>query len=134
MNSYLNKKGWTTMNTGQKLDNDLGIVNISEEVISIIAGLTAVECYGLVGMASQGIQDGIARLLGRENLNQGIEVHKVEDGIVVELYIIVEYGTKISEVASNVMNRVRYTLEEQAGINVVAVNINVQGVRVDNVN
>ena len=122
------------MNTGQKLDNDLGIVNISEEVISIIAGLTAVECYGLVGMASQGIQDGIARLLGRENLNQGIEVHKVEDGIVVELYIIVEYGTKISEVASNVMNRVRYTLEEQAGINVVAVNINVQGVRVDNVN
>ncbi|MFO7820182.1 MAG: Asp23/Gls24 family envelope stress response protein [Halanaerobacter sp.] len=122
------------MKTGQKLDNDLGIVNISEEVISIIAGLTAVECYGLVGMASQGIQDGIARLLGRENLNQGIEVHKEEDGIVVELYIIVEYGTKISEVASNVMNRVRYTLEEQAGINVVAVNINVQGVRVDNVN
>lgn len=122
------------MNTGQKLDNDLGTVNISEEVISIIAGLTAVECYGLVGMASQGIQDGIARLLGRENLNKGIEVHKVEDGIVVELYIIVEYGTKISEVASNVMNRVRYTLEDLAGINVVDVNINVQGVRVDNVN
>ncbi|MBM7556435.1 Asp23/Gls24 family envelope stress response protein [Halanaerobacter jeridensis] len=122
------------MNTGQKLDNDLGTVNISEEVISIMAGLTAIECYGLVGMASQGIQDGISRLLGRENLNKGIEVHKVEDGIVVELYIIVEYGTKISEVASNVMNRVRYTLEDLAGINVVAVNINVQGVRVDNVN
>ena len=104
------------MNTGQRLDNDLGIVNISEEVISIIAGLTAIECYGLVGMASQGIQDGIARLLGKENLNKGIEVHKVEDGIVVELYIIVEYGTKISEVASNVMNRVRYTLEDLAGI------------------
>ena len=122
------------MNTGQKLDNDLGTVNISEEVISILAGLTAIECYGLVGMARQGIQDGIARLLGKENLNQGIEVHKVDDGIVVELYIIVEYGTKISEVASNVMNRVRYTLEDLAGINVVAVNINVQGVRVDNVN
>ena len=122
------------MNTGQKLDNDLGTVNISEEVISIIAGLTAIECYGLVGMASQGIQDGIARLLGRENLNKGIEVEKVEDGIIVELYIIVEYGTKISEVANNVMNRVRYTLEDLAGINVAAVNINVQGVRVDNVN
>ena len=121
------------MNTGQKLDNDLGTVNISEEVISIIAGLTAIECYGLVGMASQGIQDGIARLLGRENLNKGIEVEKVEDGIIVELYIIVEYGTKISEVANNVMNRVRYTLEDLAGINVAAVNINVQGVRVDNV-
>ena len=122
------------MNTGQRLDNDLGTVNISEEVISIIAGLTAIECYGLVGMANKGIQDGIAKLLGNDNLNKGIEVQKVDDGIIVDLYIIVEYGTKISEVASNVINRVRYTLEDTAGINVVAVNINVQGVRVDNVN
>jgi len=122
------------MNTSQSLDNDIGEVNISEEVISIIAGLSAIECYGLVGMANQGFQDGIARLLGTDNLNQGIEVHEVEDGIVVDLYIIVEYGTKISEVASNVINRVSYTLEETTGINVVAININVQGVRVDNVN
>ncbi|MGM0501627.1 MAG: Asp23/Gls24 family envelope stress response protein [Bacillota bacterium] len=121
------------MSTKQNLDNDLGVVNISEEVISIIAGLAAIECYGLVGMASQGIQDGIARLLGRDNLNKGVEVQKVEDGIIVDLYIIVEYGTKISEVASNVKNRVRYTLEDIAGINVVEVNINIQGVRVDNV-
>ncbi|MGM0370078.1 MAG: Asp23/Gls24 family envelope stress response protein [Bacillota bacterium] len=122
------------MNTGQSLDNDIGEVNISEEVISIIAGLSAIECYGLVGMANKGFQDGIARLLGTDNLNQGIEVQEVEDGIVVDLYIIVEYGTKISEVASNVINRVSYTLEETTGINVVAININVQGVRVDNVN
>jgi uncharacterized alkaline shock family protein YloU len=122
------------VNTGQSLDSDIGEVNISEEVISIIAGLSAIECYGLVGMANQGFQDGIARLLGTDNLNQGIEVQEVEDGIIVDLYIIVEYGTKISEVASNVINRVSYTLEETTGINVVAININVQGVRVDNVN
>ncbi|WP_027339171.1 Asp23/Gls24 family envelope stress response protein [Halonatronum saccharophilum] len=121
------------MREGQELTNELGMVKISEEVISIISGLAAMECYGLVGMSSKGLHDGIARLLGSENLSKGIEVETTEDGVKVELYIIVEYGTKISEVANNVIDRVKYTLEDMTGVNVIEVNINVQGVRVNNV-
>lgn len=117
----------------QKLTNDLGTVNISEEVISVMAGLSAIECYGLVGMAKKGLQDGISELLGSHNLTKGIEVKVTEEGVKVDLYIIVEYGTKISEVAHNVIDRVKYTLEEKAGVNVLEINIKVQGVRVNNV-
>ncbi|AGB41152.1 hypothetical protein Halha_1204 [Halobacteroides halobius DSM 5150] len=119
--------------TAQKLTNDLGTVNMSKEVIAVMAGLAAVECYGLVGMAGQGIQDGIAEILGSQHLAKGIEVKVVKDGIRVDLYIIVEYGIKISEVANNVMDRVKYVLENQAGVKVSQVNINVQGVRLDHV-
>ncbi len=121
------------MQVSQELTNDLGTVNISKDVISIISGLAAMECYGLVGMASQSIQDGLAKLLGSDNLSKGVEVKVIEEGIIVDLYIIVEYGTKISEVANNVVDRVKYTLEEIAGVSVLEVNINVQGVRVDDV-
>lgn len=121
------------METGQKLTNDLGVVNISKEVISIMAGLTAMECYGLVGMASQSFQDGISELVGVKNLSKGIEINITEEGVELDLYIVVEYGVKISEVANNVMDRVKYTLEDKAGVKVKEVNINVQGVRLDHV-
>ncbi|OCL25972.1 hypothetical protein U472_08055 [Orenia metallireducens] len=120
------------MTTGQELTNELGMVKISEEVISIIAGLAAMECYGLVGMAGKTIQDGLAKLLGNDHLSKGVEVETTEEGVSVDLYIIVEYGTKISEVANNIIDRVKYTLEEMTGVNVLEVNINVQGVRVNN--
>ena len=116
----------------QKLTNELGSVNISQDVISIMAGLSAMECYGLVGMSTKGFQDGLSQLLRMKNLTKGIEVEIGEEGVVIDLYIIVEYGVKISEVANNVINRVKYTLEENAGVNVREVNINVQGVRVNN--
>ncbi|TDX52192.1 Asp23/Gls24 family envelope stress response protein [Orenia marismortui] len=120
------------MKTGQELTNELGMVKISEDVISIIAGLAAMECYGLVGMASKSFQEGLAKLLGTEHLSNGVEVEINEEGVKVDLYIIVEYGTKISEVAHNVIDRVKYTLEEMTGVSVLEVNINVQGVRVNN--
>ncbi|GAB6139089.1 Asp23/Gls24 family envelope stress response protein [Halanaerobaculum tunisiense] len=121
------------MSNSQRLTNDLGVVNISEEVISIIAGVSAIECYGLVGMAGQGIQDDISKLLGKKDLDRGIDVEVVEEGVKIDLYIIVEYGVKISEVAHNVIDRVQYTIEEKAGVKLKEININVQGVRIDHV-
>ncbi|WP_408954351.1 Asp23/Gls24 family envelope stress response protein [Natroniella sp. ANB-PHB2] len=121
------------MSTKQKLSNELGMINISKDVISVIAVLAAMECYGLVGMAKQGIQDGLSQLLGTENLSQGVNIEIIDEGVKVDLFIIVEYGVKISEVANNIIERVKYTLKEKTGVNVLEVNINVQGVRVDNV-
>lgn len=113
-----------------EIQNELGKVVISEELIATLAGVAAVECYGLVGMASRKLKDGIAELLGRDNLSRGVEVHIEGDMLTVDLHIIVSYGTKIPEVAVNVMEKVKYTLEKLTGLAVARVNVNVQGVRV----
>jgi len=115
---------------GKEINNNLGKIDISEEVIATIAGAAAVECYGLVGMASRKSADKFAELVGRENLARGVVVSIDENLVVIDLYIIVGYGVKISEVAANVMERVRYTTENLTGLTVAQVNVNVQGVRV----
>ena len=89
------------------------------------------ECYGLVGMASRKqLKDGIAELLGRDNLSRGVEVRRENEEVHIDLYIIVSYGTKISEVAHNIQSKVKYVLNDVVGLKVDYVNIFVQGVRV----
>lgn len=112
-----------------KMDTELGKVNISDEVVAIIAGVATTECYGLVGMASRKIQDGIAELLGRDSLSKGVVVKLEDNAVEIDLYIIVEYGVNILEVARNVMDTVRYTVENMLGLKVKNVNVNVQGIR-----
>ncbi|CAM2814668.1 Asp23/Gls24 family envelope stress response protein [Paenibacillus sediminis] len=114
-----------------ELNTEYGKVNVANEVVAVIAGSAAMECYGLVGMASRKqLKDGIAELLGRENLARGVEVRLENNMIEVDLYIIVSYGTKISEVAHNIQQKVKYVLNEIIGLQVNTVNILVQGVRV----
>lgn len=115
---------------GKEIANHLGKIEIAEEVIATVAGATAIECYGLVGMASRKITDGFVELLGRENLARGVVVSMKDNELVIDLYIVVGYGVKISEVAASVMERVRYTTEKLTGLNVSQVNVNVQGVRI----
>jgi uncharacterized alkaline shock family protein YloU len=114
-----------------ELANEYGKVYVTDEVIATLAGSAALDCYGLVGMASRKqLKDGIAELLGRDNLGRGVEVRREKEHTEIDLYIIVSYGTKISEVAHQVQNKVKYVLNEVVGIHVDAVNIFVQGVRV----
>jgi uncharacterized alkaline shock family protein YloU len=112
--------------------NNYGKITIAKEVISKIAGIAAMECYGLVGMASVKVQDGIAQLLGWENLSKGVIVDIEGDNVRLELNIIVEYGTNIHQVANNIIERVSYTLKEKVGIVASPIDVNVQGVRVGN--
>lgn len=112
------------------ISTDHGTVEISREVIASIAGAAAMECYGLVGMASQRLQDGLAELLGKEANRKGVEVTVQESAVIVDVYIIVGYGTRISEVARNVMEKVKYSVEAITGIEVSRVNVIVQGVKV----
>lgn len=107
-----------------------GEVNISEDVLSTIAGLATTECYGLVGMASKNAKDGLVELLKRDNLAKGVKVTAEGEEILIDLFIIVEFGTKISTVADNIISKVKYTVENLTGLKVKKVNINVQGVRV----
>lgn len=114
----------------QELSNNYGKISISREVIAIVAGLAAMECYGLVGMSSQKLQDGLAELLGMENLSKGVEVRIENDEVIIDFYIIVEYGVNIMEVANNVIDRVNYSVEKMTGVKPSKININVQGVRI----
>ncbi|MDA8236087.1 MAG: Asp23/Gls24 family envelope stress response protein [Clostridia bacterium] len=108
-----------------------GKLDVAEEVVATIAGAAAIECYGLVGMASRKISDGFAELLGKESLSKGVKVHLEDNEVVIDLYIIVNYGVKISEVAHNVMEKVGYSVKNMTGLDVKAVNVVVQGVRVN---
>lgn len=115
------------------LSTNYGQVTITNDVIATVAGGAAVECYGIVGMASKNqLKDGIAEILRKENFSKGVVVRQEEDSVHIDMYIIVSYGTKISEVANNVQNQVKYTLDKTVGLSVDSVNIYIQGVRVAN--
>ncbi|WP_440895260.1 Asp23/Gls24 family envelope stress response protein [Amphibacillus sp. Q70] len=108
-----------------------GRVTITNEVISTVAGGAAIECYGIIGMASKNqLKDGIAEILRKENFSKGVVVRQENDNISIDMYIIVSYGTKISEIAHNVQSQVKYTLDKTLGLAIDAVNIYIQGVRV----
>lgn len=116
-----------------ELQTKFGQIDISNDVIATIAGGAAIDCYGIVGMASKHqLKDGIAEMLRRENFSRGIVVRQEDEEVHIDMYIIVSYGTKISEVAHQVQSKVKYTLNQTVGLAVDSVNIYVQGVRVTN--
>ncbi|WP_010630991.1 Asp23/Gls24 family envelope stress response protein [Sporolactobacillus vineae] len=113
------------------INNTYGQIDISTEVIAKIVGGAALNCYGIVGMASKNqLKDGFAELLKKENFSRGVIVDlDDEDNLLIDMYIIVSYGTRISEVAYQVQNKVKETLNQTLGIEAAAINIFVQGVR-----
>ncbi len=116
-----------------KMKTELGEIDISKDVVAIIAGGAAVDCYGIVGMASQKqLKDGLTDLLRKENFSRGVVIREEEDEVHIDMYIIVVYGTKISEVAHNVQTKVKYQLQQMLGLKVDSVNILVQSVKVIN--
>lgn len=116
-----------------ELKTEYGQIEISNEVVAIVAGGAAIDCYGIVGMASKNqLKDGITEILRKENFSRGVIVRQENDDIHIDMYIIVSYGTKISEVAHNVQTKVKYTLDQIMGLAASSVNIFVQGVRVVN--
>lgn len=111
-------------------DSIAGDLTVAEDVIFDLAGYAALESYGVVGMAAPTLSDGIAKLLPASRLRRGINVEATEEGIDVDLYIIVEHGTNLAEVSRMLADKVKFTLEDGAHLPVHDVNIHVQGVKV----
>ena len=111
----------------QEEKNSLGSIRVADEVVRIIAGLAATEVSGVCGM-SGGVVGGIAELLGHKNLSKGVKVEVGEKETAIDLSIIVDYGSRIPDVAANIQNTVKTTIEKMTGLKVVEVNVNVQGV------
>ena len=106
-----------------------GRISYANDVIATIAGLAAMEIAGLVGM-SGGVTSGIAELLGLKNLTKGVKVEVGNEETAVDLFVVIEYGTRIVEVAKNVQQNVKRAIETMTGLRVVEVNVNVQGVNI----
>ena len=109
---------------------DMGQINVDLDVIAKYAGLAAIECFGIVGMAMVSMKDGLTKLLKRDSLAKGVDV-TIEDNVLhINFHIIVAYGVSIAAVADILMSNVRYKVEEFTGIQVGTVNVFVGGVRV----
>ncbi len=112
------------------ITNSNGDITYTDEVLAQIVGLSTMECYGVVGMAKKNATEGFWELIKGESLSRGVKIANREDALTIELFIIVEYGTKISVIASNIIQRVKYNMENLTGLRVATVTVNVQGVRV----
>ncbi len=108
-----------------------GTVTIANDVLADIAGFVALECYGVVGMASPSLKDGVAQLLSGDKLRKGVVITNQDDKhVTVDLYIVVEHGTNLAEVSRNLVDRVRYALTHDADVQVTDINVHVQGIKV----
>ena len=113
-----------------KTITDLGAIVIDENVIATIAGVSAMESYGIVGMASKSAADGLFELLKWDHLTKGIKVTTKDNKLVIDLHVILVYGVKISVVAENIIERVKFNVENLTGYGVDKINVHVQGIRV----
>ncbi len=113
-----------------RINNKFGKIQINSDVIAMYAGMTAVECFGIVGMAAVSMKDGLVKLLKRESLTHGINVLIQDNHITVDFHVIVSYGVSICAVADNLIENVKYKVEEFTGMEVDKINIYVEGVRV----
>jgi len=113
-------------------DSPIGKIEVSPRAIASMASEAVLKCYGVVGMSATTLSDGIAEILQVDNSHRGVQVDVVDDRIVIDLYVVIEYGLRISEVAHNVMETVKFAVERSLGMPVAQVNVHVQGLRVSN--
>lgn len=115
-----------------QMDTDMGRIIVDEDVLAKYAGSAAAECFGVVGMASVSVKDGIVKLLKRDNLRHGVNVAMENEKLLIELHIIVAYEVSILAVAENLVDNVKYKVEEYTGMEVGKIIVCVEGVKVIN--
>ena len=115
-----------------RTENELGSVIISNNVIANAAGIIATSCYGVVGMATRNTKDGIVSLLKPSNYSKGIKVTIENNEVIVDMYIIVQYGVNINAICESIIHGVKYRLSELIGMEVKAVNVFVESIRLPN--
>ena len=112
------------------MNTHMGNIYIDPEVIAQYAGSVAVECFGIVGMASVNVKDGLVKLLMKETITHGISVNIMNNKLILDFHVIVAYGVSIITVCDNLINNVKYKVENFTGLEIEKVNIFVEGVRV----
>ena len=113
-----------------KMQNSLGTIYIMNDVFTVLAGYAATNCFGVKGMAVRSVSDGLVHLLRRESMAKGVKIAYTEEGLVIELHIIVEHGVNIPAVTNSIMDEVRYTVQRLTSVKVKAVNVFVDSMMV----
>ena len=108
----------------------LGRIEVAPLAIASLASQAVLGCYGVVGMASKDLASGIVEILQPSSHRRGVDVQIDDDRIAIDLYVVMEYGTRIATVAQNIQSVVKYTVEKALGVPVAAVNVHVQDLRV----
>ena len=106
-----------------------GTIEVAPRAIASLVAHAVTRSYGVVGMAPANLRDSVGQVLRKEDQHRGIDVQITKDAITVDIYVVVAYGTRISEVAQQVIATVRYALKQSLGLPVAAINVHVQGVR-----
>lgn len=115
-----------------KIQTPNGQVSLTQDVISTVVGTAVTDNYGVVGMVSKNFfRDNLIEILGQENYSKGIVITQHGDDVLVDVYILVSYGTKISVICQNIQQAVKYSVEQLLGFEVSYVNVHVQGVKID---
>ena len=109
----------------------LGSIHISPTAIATITYHATLQSYGVVGLAPKNLAEGIATTITREP-TRGVNVRFNDDKLDIDIYVIVEFGTRIASVAQSMVNAVRYAVEKNVGLKVHEVNVHIQGLRVSN--
>ena len=114
-----------------KIENENGIISISNDVIANIAGEAATRCYGVVGMAVRSRVDGIASLLKRDNMSKGIKVTADNNELIIDVHVIVGYGVNIKSTSESIIESVKYNVEKVTDFAVKEVIVHVESVKVN---
>jgi uncharacterized alkaline shock family protein YloU len=109
----------------------IGSIHVSPQAIATIAYQSALHSYGVVGLASKNMVDGLANVIAKDPTH-GIDVHYDGQRVDIDIYIIIEYGTRIKSVANSVANTVRFHVEKALGLPINEINVHVQGLRISN--
>ena len=112
------------------MNTHMGNISIDNEVIAQYAGSVAMECFGIVGMAGINVKDGLVKLLKMDSITRGINVSIKNNKLTLNFHVIVAYGVSILAVTDNMINNVKYKVEECTGNESEKINIFVEGVRV----
>lgn len=110
-------------------NNPIGSIHVAPRAIATIAYHAARQSYGVVGLAPKNLMNGLTQVLVKDPTH-GVEVHYDENQVNIDIYIVIEYGTRIKSVASSVSNTVRFHVERALGMPVNQVNVHVQSLRI----
>ena len=111
--------------------NELGSILIQKDAIASIARQSTLQSYGVVGLAPKNIFEGIRQFLVQDG-KYGVDVEYDHDGLLIDLFIIVEYGTRIKSITNSIVNSVKYNVEKTVGLPVRRINVHVRGLRISN--
>ncbi len=115
-----------------KIQNELGTIQIANDVFTTMTGAVATNCFGVKGMAARSKRDGLIHLLRNESMAKGVQViYQEDDTVSIELHIIVDNGVNLPAVSEAIMSEVRYTVGRLTGAQVRAVDVYIDSMDID---